>query len=146
MVKTLGDYIGEGGVIGRAFVDEVYSNEGPTVYTVENTILLGRGSERSMVTIEGKTEKGEVYIKAINLCFDHKESEQTSPKCTEEKTIRYCLESECNLYSPNDPIEGKCIYKGDLVCAGAECQYGFPRIEQTPPKDKVTLDDVRNVD
>jgi hypothetical protein len=81
--KTLGDYVLQGGVRGRKFVDEIYTAPIDTVYQVEGMELMGKGGPHPMVSVVGRILRtGEVYMKNLVKCWDHKEYSEPAPNST----------------------------------------------------------------
>jgi len=74
MAKTLREYLFEGGVKGRRFVDPVYTRPNLTIYEVEQIAALGLGGPTPSVSVQGRDVKtNEVYMKNLALCLNHEE-------------------------------------------------------------------------
>jgi len=82
--KTLGEYILEGGIKGKIFVDPKYTAPVNTIYEVERIELMGKGGPKPTVSVVGRVhETGEVYMMNLVNCWYHEEyqeSAQTSLK------------------------------------------------------------------
>jgi len=93
MSKTLGDYLLEGGVKGRMFVDNRYIVSAETIYICQEINPFGLEEERLPICAVSGIVVGtnEVYLKNLTLCLGHKEyippkqDAQSQPKCTEIK-------------------------------------------------------------
>jgi len=74
MAKTVGDYVMEGGIKGRKFVDPVYNKHHQTIYEVISIKSVDKGGSKPLISFIGKVvETNEVYIQNLALCLEHEE-------------------------------------------------------------------------
>ena len=77
MEKIFKDYLLEGGVKGRRFVDHMHRKSEPIIYKITNIKVL-MGAAHRYCTMEGIVLKtGETYLKEMNFCLLHPEYEMT---------------------------------------------------------------------
>ncbi len=109
--KTLGDYVLEGGIKGRIFVDTIYTAPVDTIYEVEKIELMGKGGPRPTVSVVGRVhETGEIYMKNLVNCWDHKEYSghaQTSPKLTDPLENRCCPDDNSSRNAGREGFEAE---------------------------------------
>ena len=89
MTKTISDYILEGGIKGRKFVDPAQE----AIYEVVSIKSERYGGPKPVISLLGKVVGG-IYIKNLVLCLEHEEYAQTPPKyteMTEEEEIKEAL-------------------------------------------------------
>ena len=88
MAKKLRDYLMNGGVKGRKFIDTRYDKRQEIIYEVKTIESMGLGLQKPGVSLFGTIMgSGEIYIKNLALCLEHDEysepvHSQTLPKCT----------------------------------------------------------------